>query len=352
MKKIKILGAGLSGLTAAINLAKSGYTVDIYEKNKDVGMRFNGDIQGLENWSDKKDIIKELKESNVDVDFDYSPFYKIIITDGSKAREICKKKPLFYLLKRGSFSGTIDYSLKAQALKLGVNIHFQETLSPNEANIVATGPIINEAVGLVKGIIFKTDIKDTAIIAFNNKLAFQGYSYLLITKRYGCLCTVVRIHDAHKINLYFERTKEFFLKKIGFQVQPIRDVQGFGSFSLKRFTKGNTLYVGEAAGLQDFLLGFGMKFAIVSGYLAAQSVIYAKDYAKIANQHFGQRLRVGVVNKWLWENILSKKDYSLLLKFPNLIENSYLIHNYTWFQQAMYPLAQFSLKKTYSRLKS
>ena len=91
MKKIKILGAGLSGLTAAINLAKSGYTVDIYEKNKDVGMRFNGDIQGLENWSDKKDIIKELKESNVDVDFDYSPFYKIIITDGSKAREICKK---------------------------------------------------------------------------------------------------------------------------------------------------------------------------------------------------------------------------------------------------------------------
>ncbi len=62
MKKIKILGAGLSGLTAAINLAKSGYTVDIYEKNKDVGMRFNGDIQGLENWSDKKDIIKELKE--------------------------------------------------------------------------------------------------------------------------------------------------------------------------------------------------------------------------------------------------------------------------------------------------
>ena len=233
-----------------------------------------------------------------------------------------------------------------------MNIHFQETLSPNEANIVATGPIINEAVGLVKGIIFKTDIKDTAIIAFNNKLAFQGYSYLLITKRYGCLCTVVRIHDAHKINLYFERTKEFFLKKIGFQVQPIRDVQGFGSFSLKRFTKGNTLYVGEAAGLQDFLLGFGMKFAIVSGYLAAQSVIYAKDYAKIANQHFGQRLRVGVVNKWLWENILSKKDYSLLLKFPNLIENSYLIHNYTWFQQAMYPLAQFSLKKTYSRLKS
>ena len=53
MKEIKILGAGLSGLTAAINLAKEGYRVDVYEKNKDVGMRFHGDIQGLENWSEK-----------------------------------------------------------------------------------------------------------------------------------------------------------------------------------------------------------------------------------------------------------------------------------------------------------
>jgi phytoene dehydrogenase-like protein len=37
MKEMKILGAGLSGLTAAINLAKEGYRVDVYEKYKDVG---------------------------------------------------------------------------------------------------------------------------------------------------------------------------------------------------------------------------------------------------------------------------------------------------------------------------
>ncbi len=46
----KIIGAGLSGLTAAINLAKAGYKVDVYEENKDSGLRFNGDLQGLENW--------------------------------------------------------------------------------------------------------------------------------------------------------------------------------------------------------------------------------------------------------------------------------------------------------------
>ncbi len=238
MKKIKILGAGLSGLTAAINLAKSGYTVDVYEKNKDVGMRFNGDIQGLENWSDKKDIIMELKERNIDIDFNYSPFHDITLTNGFKEKEIHSKKPLFYLLRRGRFSGTIDYSLKAQAIKSGVNIHFQETLSSNEANIVATGPSVNETVGMVKGIIFETDIKDTAVIAFNDNLAFKGYSYLLITKGYGCLCTVVRRNEAHRISLYFKRTKEFFLKKMGgIQIQPIRDVFGIGSFSLKKFSR-------------------------------------------------------------------------------------------------------------------
>ena len=352
MKTIRILGAGLSGLTAAINLAKSGYAVDVYEKNKDVGMRFNGDIQGLENWSGKKDVIEELREMNVDVDFDYTPFQSVILTNGSKAKEIHSKKPLFYLLKRGSFSGSIDYNLKEQALESGVNIHFQETLSQNEANIVATGSNTNEAVGIVKGIVFKTGHKDTAILAFNDKMAFKGYSYFLVMKGYGCLCTVVRLDEAGIINLYFERTKEFFLKKIGFQIHLIREVGGIGSFSLKNFKNDVTLYVGEAAGLQDFFLGFGMRFAFASGYLAARSVICEKDYEKIAFKHFGNRLRAGVINRWLWENILSKKDYSVLINFPQLIENIYSIHNYNLLLQTMYPLAFFSLRKKYLKLKS
>ena len=351
-EKIKILGAGLSGLTAAINLAKSGYTVEVYEKNKDVGMRFNGDIQGLENWSDKKDIIEELREMNLDVDFDYTPFHSIILTNGSKAREVHLKKPLFYLSRRGPFSGTIDYSLKAQALKSGVNIHFQETLARNEADIVATGPIVNEAVGMVKGIVFKADVEDTAILAFNDKLAFKGYSYLLVMRGYGCLCTVVTIDEAGRINWYFERTKEFFLKKISFQIQTVREVHGIGSFSLKNVTNGVTLLVGEAAGLQDFLWGFGMRFAFASGYLAARSVICKKDYEKIAEEHFGKRLRAGVINRWLMENVLSLNDYSALINFPRLIENLYSMQNYDLLLQTMYPLTLLSLKKRYLKLKS
>ena len=33
MKTVKILGAGPSGLSAAINLSRDGYNVDIFERN-------------------------------------------------------------------------------------------------------------------------------------------------------------------------------------------------------------------------------------------------------------------------------------------------------------------------------
>ena len=65
MRKIKIIGGGLSGLSAAITLAREGFEVDIYEIHEDVGKRFHGDIEGLENWSEKEDILKEFGKMNI-----------------------------------------------------------------------------------------------------------------------------------------------------------------------------------------------------------------------------------------------------------------------------------------------
>jgi flavin-dependent dehydrogenase len=352
MNEVKILGAGLSGLTAAINLAKPGHKVDVYEKNENVGMRFHGDLQGLENWSEKKDILEELKKMNVDANFDCTPFHSVILTNGSKAKEISFKQPLFYLVKRGPFLGTIDYSLKMQALKSGVNIHFQKKLPKNEVNIVATGPTSNEITEIVKGIIFRTDSKDIAIGVVNDELAFKRYSYFLVTKGYGCICTIVQRDEVCRISRYFDKTKEFFVNKLNLQIQPIREFGGVGSVSMKKVKKGATLYVGEAAGLQDFLWGFGMRFAITSGYLAAQSIISNKDYEKIAEMRFGKQLRAGIVNRYLWENVLSKKGYSLSITFSEFLKKSiYSMHNYNLFQRLVYPIALFDLKTKYPEIK-
>ena len=49
--EIHVLGAGLSGLSAAIILARSGREVHVHEIREDSGARFDGDFQGIENWT-------------------------------------------------------------------------------------------------------------------------------------------------------------------------------------------------------------------------------------------------------------------------------------------------------------
>ena len=46
-KKHRIIGAGLSGLSAAINFAKRGEKVEIHESREAVGMQFHPNYQVL-----------------------------------------------------------------------------------------------------------------------------------------------------------------------------------------------------------------------------------------------------------------------------------------------------------------
>lgn len=43
--EIKILGAGIAGLTTSIDLAKGGFDVTVFEKSSLVGSRFYSDFQ-------------------------------------------------------------------------------------------------------------------------------------------------------------------------------------------------------------------------------------------------------------------------------------------------------------------
>ena len=73
-KPVRILGAGPSGLAAAITLARAGRAVELYERRSDCGMRFGGDLQGLENWSHETDTLDEFRACGIDIDFHCAPF--------------------------------------------------------------------------------------------------------------------------------------------------------------------------------------------------------------------------------------------------------------------------------------
>lgn len=304
MKTIKILGAGPAGLAAAINLAKAGRRVEVYEAKDDVGFRFNGDFQGLENWSESSDVLDELKNERISFDFDYTSFKEFYLSDGKNEQKVISAKPAFYLVRRGSLPGSLDQALKNQALAAGVVINFNSRLSEADADIIATGPVMTNIFATASGVIFKTDSTNLAVGLIGERFAHLGYSYLMVAGGYGCIASVA-FKKYDQLERGAEETKRYFLDKFGLRIEEEKKFAGVGSFSVKpTFKKGGQLYVGEAASLQDNLWGFGMRSAIKSGFLAAECLINGLDYETVAKKYFLKRLKASRVNRFFWEKLI------------------------------------------------
>ncbi len=354
---IIIAGAGPSGLTAAINLRRSGIDVEVYEKRSDAGKRFHGDLQGLENWSDDRKVLDCLAQMNIGVNFDCDPFLSQTITNGEAGRisHYDEDSPLCYLVKRGTHPMSLDQGLKRQAFEAGVPIHFGETIPLEEADVVATGTISREIFAADKGIIFETDLEDTNVCLINDDVAYLGYTYLLVTKGYGCMCTVL-FDRFQELDASFERTKTVFAKMFDFEIRDPRPVGGVGGFSTRNiFQKGRSLYVGEAAGLQDLMWGFGIRTAVESGYLAARCIIEERDYTSVASAHFADRLKATLVGRFLWE-LASRDNYSLIVNERTNASaggrfNLTFFYNFNRLQKMIYPLAVRAMRRRYPNLR-
>jgi len=355
MKRIKILGAGPSGLTAAINLAIAGYEVAVFEKRKNSGSRFAGDLQGLENWTRTQDILDDLAGFNLSINFDCTPFSSLYLSDGEgTSKNFSFTRPLVYLVKRGAMDGSLDQGLKTQAIESGVKFHFNDPIDTNEADIIASGPDNKGICAIDKGIVFKTSLPDMAIGLVNDRAAYKGYAYLLVTNGYGCLCTVL-FDRFQQIDDCYQKTKEQIGEMVDLDIQNPKKVGGLGTFTVSNtFKKGDQLFVGEAAGLQDLLWGFGIRNAITSGYLAAHSIITGQDYKQLAQSRFKKSLKATVVLRYLYEK-LSRRGYAYLIRKtaskPDTINFLYKAHAYQWIHKMVYPIAYRSLSSRYSSLK-
>ena len=351
-KEIKIIGAGISGLTAGINLAKNGYDVKIYEKTLDCGLRFQGDLEGIENWSEKLDVLEELKMTNIRINFRLIPFPKIIFWIENKEIKNKYQKPLFYLLQRGNFKNSFDQGLKSQALALGIRIFFNQTIKESEADIVATGPFKGKLKGFAKGIKFKTDFKNIAVGLINKETSKRAYAYLLVENGRGCICFCLERKPDFSSKL--EKTIDFFKEKYNIRLRDVKPVGGYTVAHLKRRYKiGKTLYVGEAAGLQDYLFGFGMRYAIQSGFLADDSIINNYDYERAARNKFEKRMKVGLVNRLIWGSF-EKSNYKIPALIFRIFQNKtsffYKTYNGAIFRRSFYPLVAFILRKKFKNL--
>ena len=312
---VHIVGAGPAGLAAAIAIAQSGRHAVVHEHARGVGSRFHDDFQGLENWTTAQDVLDELGSFGLEIDFEHTPFRETVIFDPSgRPHRYASPKPLYYLVRRGSGAGTLDTSLEAQALACGVEIRFDDP-QPHvpEGGIVAAGPRGSDAIAV--GHVFDTDAADAAYGAVGDHLAAKGYAYLLVHGGRGTVAACL-FDDFHNERAYLERTVGFFQDRVGLEMRNPRRFGGAGNFDVPRSARrGRLLLAGEAAGFQDPLWGFGMRYALVSGHLAARAALNGDLtlYDRLWQSRFGGLLRTGIVNRHLYAT-LGDRGYALLIR--------------------------------------
>jgi flavin-dependent dehydrogenase len=301
-KHVTVSGAGPAGLAAAITAARGGARTTVYERGKAVGRRFRGDFQGLENWTSDGDVLEELSALGIEPTFECTPFYESVLYDPDGREYLCRDtKPLFYLVRRGPAEDSLDQGLKAQALSLGVDLRFDTPCRHlPEGGIVAEGPRRADVIAV--GFLFETDAADGAFCVLSGQLSAQGYAYLIVHRGQGVIATCL-FEDFHNERYYLERTREFFQDKLGLKMCHLRRFGGVGNFSVPGTArKGDMLYVGECAGFQDALAGFGMRYALLSGQLAATALLEggARAYDGLWRARFGSELRASTVNRFLY----------------------------------------------------
>ncbi len=300
---IHILGAGLSGLSAATILAKAGREVHVYEIRKDSGARFDGDFQGIENWTSDSDFFDEIRGWGLDPDQFKSTGFNVI--DLAHPDDVITQPKTssfaFRVVERGTDEHCIDQGFKRMAQAAGVNIHYNSKRDPADCHIVAAGPRESSAVAF--GEIFHTTHPNHVTFQLNDKLAPGAYSYLIIIDGIGLICTCLW-RQQKQTSRYLNETIAWYEQHYDLDRKPIKRVGGKGDFSVPtKYVHEGRWYVGEAGGLQDFMWGFGMRYAITSGVLAANDILGGDDYEREVRKQLVPLVKASAINRWLMNRV-------------------------------------------------
>ena len=298
-ERIRIAGAGPSGLAAAIALARAGRAVEVHEAKSDVGMRFIGDLQIIEGASEIEPVPQFLERIGIERNFYFRPATSATFYDArDHARSIRSDEPYGYFIRRGAEEQTLDRGLLAQARALGVDVIFNSRIQ--DADIIATGPSTPD--GLAREMTWKTNDAERVDVYFNHHLSPGGYSYLFIldgVATFGCAI----VADFKKIDEYFEHSLAAAQRVHPFTIpDETRTGYSYMNFHLKQTAiKNGARYVGEAAGFQDYLFGLGIRYALTSGWLAARSILEQRDFDELWRAELGSKQQTSLVNRFLYE---------------------------------------------------
>lgn len=289
---VRVAGAGLAGMTAALVLARSGRAVEVFDPKTRLLPSSGPHSEGIRNYR-KLDSLGELRS----VGFDLAPFATVHRTvRASPNARTDLVGPAHYLFRRGREPESVDQALLRLAQAAGATFHFGTALEAGDADIVATGPPKDETQILGAGYTFSAAgsplERHVACALFDNEVAPAGY--LAITPG-------IEFHSIYSVSWSeFDFDRLVARVRRAFEVPWIREILGTSTFvgkihgrahfvrdPIARAERGGALYVGEAGGFQDAVAGFGFRYAAMTGALAARSLLQGEDYRGLLRQAFG-----------------------------------------------------------------
>jgi len=310
---VQVVGAGPAGLAAAITLARAGRRVRVHEARPGVGHRFQGDLQGLENWSTAGDVLDLLRELGITTSFAAVPCKGGTAFDAwDEGHAIESAAPLYYTIERGPGAASLDTALLEQALASGVEVRFEGRVERLEGpGILATGPRAADAIAV--GYHFETPMDDGFWLALDDRLAPAGYAYLLVMRGRGTVKSCM-FSGFKQERLYVDRTVERFRRLVGLEMRNARFHGGVANFRVPASARsGGHLVVGEQAGFQDALAGFGIRYAILSGVMAARALLAGADYDAAWRRQLLPTMETSVVNRAIY-SLIGNRGYRWLLR--------------------------------------
>jgi flavin-dependent dehydrogenase len=290
-----IVGAGLSGLVAAINLAREGYDVLVRERRGEVGGAT--DLKGLEgkiiNIGDGTPLnLERVREyTGIDLDPVAVPLRSCRNHVYGKTFDIEFDKAVpTYLVERGPHASSIDVYLYDIAVAEGVRFQFNDTVTDFDGlppdSIIATGlfgdawPALGVPHMQVFGYLGMSTLEDKSprvIIYFDEYTRDYAFYSQVNGVRGACLFSRGKPLDPGVKDRFRRQLEEndgvSFEEwySISFGALPVASSRN------PRLFAGNRILTGTLSGSIDPLLLFGVHGALVSGKIAAVTV---RDHQK------------------------------------------------------------------------
>ncbi|MCG6962784.1 MAG: NAD(P)-binding protein [Acidobacteria bacterium] len=271
MSTVRILGGGLSGLATAVLVAQRGTRVEVRDRRRGGGGRFTGGFQILENGSCGQDVLEELEQMALAPDCELTPLHEAVLLDADRRRwEVRSSKPYAYLVRRGAGPGTVDHWLRSQAEASGVSLETGSETSSWTADVHATGP--RYADGVAREVVFKTSHPNLMAVLFDPRLTPTGYAYLFVREGFGTM-GAAQVRRLAELRRNAERAFAILLEEFPMPLENAHEHGQFMNFAMPgHLSSSGRWYVGEAAGVQEFLFGLGNRLGLRSAALVAEAI--------------------------------------------------------------------------------